>query len=120
MVGQCMQLMRSAYYLIAVDQKVTNRRLPGCIGKLRSNFQETEFDLFGIGESFEKKLPLEQTRDQHAAIIYNLGTKETGGQNRIDVVLPKIVNEKKSNSWKPTTVIINIKLLERRTLNRTV
>lgn len=108
MVGQRMQLMRSAYYLITTEAKVTDRKSPGCLGKLRSNFQETEFDLFGIGENLEKKLPYDQLRAQHASIIYNLGVTEVKAHSKMDVLIPKHTNDKEPYNWKPTAVLLNI------------
>lgn len=104
-MGKRMQLIRSAYYLIAVNEKVTNRVSPECLGKLRSNFQETEFDLFGIGESFDKGLPSDQVRNQHAAIIYNLGVDGIKRHNKMDVLLPRPIEDEPYN-WKPTAVNI--------------
>eukprot|EP00826_Nyctotherus_ovalis_P052842 TRINITY_DN6778_c0_g1_i4.p1 TRINITY_DN6778_c0_g1~~TRINITY_DN6778_c0_g1_i4.p1 ORF type:complete len:332 (-),score=67.39 TRINITY_DN6778_c0_g1_i4:273-1244(-) len=106
MVGQRMQLMRSAYYLITADTKVGNRKSAGCLGKLRSNFQETEFDLFGVGENLDKAVPLDAIRIQHAAIVYNLGVIEVKSHNKMDVLLPKPKNDIDPYNCKPTSVIL--------------
>eukprot|EP00826_Nyctotherus_ovalis_P005519 TRINITY_DN1124_c0_g1_i2.p1 TRINITY_DN1124_c0_g1~~TRINITY_DN1124_c0_g1_i2.p1 ORF type:complete len:239 (+),score=48.97 TRINITY_DN1124_c0_g1_i2:766-1482(+) len=116
MMGQRMQLMRSAYYLISTDIKVTDRMAPACLGKLRSNFQETEFDLFGVGENFEKGFPVEQLREQHAAVVYNLGVNEVKSDNKMDILIPKLVNENETCCWKPTSKADN--LIERFKLNQ--
>lgn len=105
MAGKKMQLMRSAYYLISTEVQVTNRKTAGCLGKLRSNFQGTEFDLFGIGENPKKRVPFDQVRAQHAAVIYDLmGIKEGRGRCRMDVLLPKASNDNEPNNWRPITV----------------
>jgi hypothetical protein len=110
MIGQRMQLMRSAYYLISAENKVTNRKAAGCLGRLRSNFQDTEFNLFGTGENLKKKVPFDQIRIQHATVIYNLGVTEVRTHNKMDVLLPKQanvgVNDSELYGYKPTAVIL--------------
>jgi hypothetical protein len=101
MIGKRMQLMGSAYYLITAEVEVTNRKSPGCLGKLRSNFQETEFDLFGTGENLKKRAPFEQV---HAAIVYNLEENKLRGYNKMDVLVPKPSEDNEPYNFKHTTV----------------
>jgi len=112
MTGKRMQLMRSAYYLVTTEAEVTNRKSPGCLGKLRSNFQETEFSLFGTGENPKKRVPFDQVRTQHAAILYNLEESEMRGYNKMDVLLPKPTGDNEPYNYKPTIVTSSLITLE--------
>lgn len=70
MTAQKMQVMRSAYYLITLEQEQMSKSSLGCLGKLRSNLAGNEFNIFDKGENPEAKCSLEQIRNQLGSIIF--------------------------------------------------
>lgn len=70
LAAQKVSVMGSAHYIITMGQAETTRKEPGYMGKLRSIKADAEYSLFGPGENPEKHLPPEQTRNEHAAIVY--------------------------------------------------
>ena len=105
MMAQRMQIMRSAYYVISTNTKVTNRKSHDCIGQLRSNFSQTEFNIFGPGENCKRKFPLESTRCQYGTINYILDPNNINGQIKMDVIIPKVTNPDEFNEYKPMHVM---------------
>ena len=105
MVSEKQQILKSAYYLISMDTKKLNRKSLGYIGKLRSNFSNTEFNLFGEGENPNKKLKPEYIRKQHAGILYNTSDLISIASDEImNVFIPKVLNSTKFYEWKPMKV----------------
>ncbi len=80
MAGQKMQIIRSAYYGVTMDQAKVDKKTPGYLGKVRSNLVGTEYSIFDQGESPDKGIPPEQVRCQHGAVIYvSIAGSEPGG-----------------------------------------
>jgi len=65
-----MNAVGSAHYVITLNECEIKRKSSGFLGKMRSNAQETEYNLFGAGENPNKGLPSDQTRCQYGAIYY--------------------------------------------------
>jgi hypothetical protein len=106
MIGQKKQILRSAYYLITIDLKDITRKDIGYIGKLRSNLLGTEFSLFGEGENPKTKLPPEQIRNEHTAILYKSSIINNQGEPQINVVIPKVIDDNTYYVWKPLKVFV--------------
>jgi len=56
--------------MISLSEDEITRHSEGYIGKLRSDNQGTEYNLFGPGENPDKKVAEDLTRNQYAAICY--------------------------------------------------
>ena len=93
--------MRSAYYLITADHNFLKRKSPGYIGKVRSNFRGTEYNVFGQGENPHSGLPIDHVRSQQAAISYEASTLMSNGPRKMNVLIPRILNDKEYIEWKP-------------------
>lgn len=74
-----MNAFGSAHYVITLDldeidsMKLFNnigKKTGGYLGKVRSNAQGTEYNLFGPGENPNKGLSADKTRDQFAGVFY--------------------------------------------------
>jgi len=107
MIGQKNQIMRSAYYLIGLDRNSMSKKAPGYIGKLRSNLLKSEFSLFGEGEKPNNNLPLNEIRNEHAAIIYVRSIFSNSTFDQINVIIPQVIDERSYYIWKPLYVLMN-------------
>lgn len=110
MIGQKNQIMRSAYYLITTDHSDLARKSPGYVGKLRSNLLGTEFSLFSEGENPRTKLPAEQIRNEHAAVVYKTSVFSQNSSPEMHVIIPEVVDENKYYVWKPLHVFLEKRL----------
>ena len=90
-----------------------NKDDKGCVGELRSNFTATEFDIYGIGESCDKNVPLKNVRNQYGSVIYDMGESKENKLN-MNVIIPKLDNNK-FIEYKPRTVYYSHNIIERRT-----
>jgi tubby-related protein 1 len=114
MTGQKNQIMRSAYYLITLDQNSKTRKTPGYLGKLRSNLLCTEFTLYGEGENPKTKLPLDKIRNEHAAVVYKTSIFSEDPAAQMNVIIPQVVDERNYCIWKPLHVHMNLLIIGKR------
>lgn len=105
LISEKKQILRSAYYMIATDIKDLSRDSPGYLGKIRSNVIGNEFSLFGQGENPKTRLPAEQIRTQHAAIIYDESLFNSEPEPIINVIIPEVISDTSFYTWKPIIVL---------------
>ena len=98
--------MSSAYYLITADEKIIDRKAPGCIGKLRSNLAGTEYNIYGTGENPQSTHNPDDIRNLYGAILYDRKSYGVKGYRKMDVMIPQLANENEFCIWKPLTVIV--------------
>ena len=68
--SQKMNMVRSAHYVISMDETNITKTSPGYLGKIRSDNSGIEYNLYDKGENpASVKIP-EQVRDQYAGIFY--------------------------------------------------
>jgi hypothetical protein len=70
MSAQSAQLFRSANYLFSVGKGDPAMGTPGYVGKLRSNFYGSEYNIFDHGENPASKPPIEKVRTQQGGILF--------------------------------------------------
>ena len=70
LAAQKASMVGSAHYIITMGINETKRKEPGYMGKLRSNKDYGEYNLFGVGENPDKHLSAEETRNEYASISY--------------------------------------------------
>jgi len=78
------------------------------IGKLRSNFLGTEYNVYDRGlNPKKKKARPEEHREQLGAVLYVRGrqhTKTTIAPKEVTVLLPKVSRAREREVWKPRDV----------------
>lgn len=79
---------KSANYILSLDRNDFNRKSENCLGKLRSNFVGTEFNLYDNGESSKKKVPFDKIRNELAYIKYEKNILGMNGPRKLRVVTP--------------------------------
>ena len=95
MTAQRMQIfLRSAYYLISIQDNIIKAKTPGSIAELKSNFLGTEFTVLGF-----QKHQSNQTRTQHGSIIYTIENYEDQSHPIMTIVLPKLIGSDKFYTW---------------------
>jgi tubby-related protein 1 len=97
--------------MITMDPDKAKRKGKGYLGKLRSNFLGTEFNIFDDGENPKNsKLPQEKIRNQYGAILYvteisnNQESNVLGsnGPRKMRCLLPNLDEYGRPEIWKPT------------------
>ena len=68
--SQKINIIGSAHYVIGMNSLNLTKKSKGYLGKVRTDTSGTEYNVFGPGESPNKKLSPDKTRDQFAAIYY--------------------------------------------------
>lgn len=79
LAAQKMNLVGSAHYIITMDSSSMSKKIPGYLGKVRSENERTEYNLFSDGENPNITQTPELVRKQLAAIKFvinniNIGT----------------------------------------------
>lgn len=80
-----------------------NKKSDSYIGKLRSNFMGTEFNIYDSGKNPKNSSNFDLVRHQLGSIIYKSNIMGTKGPRKMTVLLPlinKYQNDIKS-IWKP-------------------
>jgi tubby-related protein 1 len=76
-------------YVFSLSKEIFDRKTEFCLGKLRSNFIGTEFNLFDSGENPEKGDPL-TCRNELAYIEYEKNILGLKGPRKLRVIIPDI------------------------------
>ena len=61
---------KTSNYLISIKKDQFDKTQESFIGKLRSNFMGTEFNLYDHGENPKRCKQMEKARREHAVIMY--------------------------------------------------
>lgn len=79
-------------YLISLDQEKLDKKSNGYLGKVRSNFLGTEFQIFDTGKNpnKNKNKNIEDNRCQHGVIQYETNVLGSKGPRRMKVFLPNV------------------------------
>ena len=92
--------------MITLDQDNLKRKGKGFMGKLRSNFMGTEFNLYDKGENPKKSTSTDDCRQEYAAVMYESNVLGSKGPRKMTVLVPTIDAEDNQYAWKPATVSI--------------
>lgn len=79
-------------YLISLDQEKLDKKSSGYLGKVRSNFLGTEFQIFDTGKNPNKNKSknLDDNRCQQGVIQYETNVLGSKGPRRMKVFLPNV------------------------------
>ncbi|GBG32634.1 Tubby protein-like [Hondaea fermentalgiana] len=99
MSGKKRSKNRTTNYVVTMDPRDYNRESPNCLGKLRSNFIGTEFQIFDKGVNPKNADPdslhvgTTPVREELGAILYNSNVLGSRGPRKMKVAVP-VVDEK--------------------------
>ena len=96
-----------ANYAITMEYKNTDKKAPKYLGCLKSNTMGSRFNLYDDGESPSTGFALELIRNQCLSIIYHNAPFATRVPNKVEIIIPKLVNDSVSNQWKAMTVLFS-------------
>lgn len=94
---------KTSNYMITLDQDNLKRKGKGYLGKLRSNFMGTEFNVYDPGENPGKTKPGESIRKEMAAVLYEANVLGAKGPRKMTVMIPTIDAEDNQYIWQPQT-----------------
>ncbi|KAL9643477.1 hypothetical protein ABK040_010091 [Willaertia magna] len=87
------KVKQTSNYCISFDREDINRNDAKFVGKLRSNFIGTEFQIFDNGEKPKKMKHGDHLRNHMGAILYETNLFGSKGPRKFNVVLPDTNNE---------------------------
>lgn len=99
---------RTTNYVVTMDPKDYARESPNCLGKLRSNFIGTEFQIFDKGVNPKNADPdslhvgTTPIREELGAILYNSNVLGSRGPRKMRVAIPAIDDAGKRKSVRPS------------------
>lgn len=81
---------RTSNYMITFDQKM-NRKGGAYLGKVRSNFLGTEFNIYDWGENPKKKnCATDHWRTQQACVLYESNVLGSKGPRKMRCIIPEV------------------------------
>ena len=92
---------RTSNYLITTETKKLKKKQQGTLGKLRSNFLGTEFQVFDSGENPKKKVAQHKIRKQLGVVMYETNVLGSRGPRKMKVLLPAIDSHGRRALWRP-------------------
>jgi len=99
---------KTSNYLISMSESDLKKNSAFYIGKLRSNFLGTEYNVYDRGlNPKKKKARPDEHREQLGAVLYVRGrqhTKTTIAPKEVTVLLPKVSRAREREVWKPRDV----------------
>lgn len=80
---------KTSNYIIGMDKSKLDKKSPGFLGKVRSNFLGTEFTVFDTGENPKgSKVSFDQVRKELASVIYESNLLGAKGPRKMKVLTP--------------------------------
>jgi len=77
-------------YLISYNKNEIKKNSPFCLGKLRSNFLGTEFNIFDQGQNPGKTRDIEKLRSHLGVVLYESNLLSAKGPRKMRVLVPEI------------------------------
>eukprot|EP01016_Furgasonia_blochmanni_P040554 TRINITY_DN5186_c0_g1_i5.p1 TRINITY_DN5186_c0_g1~~TRINITY_DN5186_c0_g1_i5.p1 ORF type:complete len:257 (-),score=20.35 TRINITY_DN5186_c0_g1_i5:299-1069(-) len=88
-------------YLLTMSKNDFNKSSPAMLGKLRSNFLGTEFNIFDGGKNPKKSAAMDQVREQLGVVTYESNLLGARGPRKMKVLIPDVKPTGECYSWKP-------------------
>jgi len=93
---------KTSNYLISMSQKDLNVKSSNFVGKLRSNFLGTEFNVYSPGLNPKKRAAnVTNTREQMGVVLYQSNILGSKGPRKMRVLLPAVNPQGEHVIWKP-------------------
>jgi len=103
MVGKKRSNNKTSNYLITYNKDICSKKAPFYLGKLRSNFLGTEFNLWDHGENPKDTNDLNKVREQMGVIVYESNLLGARGPRKMKVLIPDVKPTGEVYQFKPMT-----------------
>lgn len=91
-------------YLLSMEQDKIEKGSSAVLGKVRSNFLGTEFEIFDEGDNPGKAKDKHQIRSQQGVVQYETNVLGSKGPRRMKVLLPNVDVHGVQHMWKSSDV----------------
>ncbi|KRX07799.1 Tubby C-terminal-like domain [Pseudocohnilembus persalinus] len=93
---------KTSNYLISMDKNKIDKKSPGFIGKVRSNFMGTEFHVYDTGLNPKDTKVYEKVRRELACVLYESNILGAKGPRKMKAIVPDIdETTQQPIEWKP-------------------
>lgn len=91
-------------YMITIEQKKFEKESNGYLGKVRSNFLGTEFQIFDSKDNPKTSKVKDEARGQFGVIQYETNVLGSKGPRRMKVLLPMVNRDGQEMKWPDTEI----------------
>jgi len=81
---------KTSNYLLSYNKNEIKKNSPYCLGKVRSNFMGTEFNLFDQGLNPGKSTDIEKLRANLGVVLYESNLLSAKGPRKMKILLPEV------------------------------
>ena len=99
LTGKKRSFQTTSNYMITIDQQKFEKDNNSYLGKVRSNFLGTEFEIFDSRENPKKTSGSEEGRRQYGVVQYETNVLGAKGPRRMKVLLPMVNRDGAELVW---------------------
>ena len=102
LTGKKRSFNTTSNYMITIDQQKFEKDNLSYLGKVRSNFLGTEFEIFDNKENPKRVTNRDEIRRQHGVVQYETNVLGAKGPRRMKVLLPMVNRDGQELTWYDT------------------